>query len=52
MNELDLEEEALVLITNLAENVHSSIWVSTGNGCKVKTDYGRCGEVNIVTTIL
>ncbi len=44
VNEFDLEEEALVPITNLAENVHSSMWVSTGNGCKVKT--------NLYTTIM
>ncbi len=44
MNELDLEEEALVPITNLAKNVHSSMWGSVGNGCKVKT--------NLYTTIM
>jgi hypothetical protein len=38
MNELDLEEEALVPTTNLVENVHSSMWVFVGNGCKVKID--------------
>jgi hypothetical protein len=36
VNELDLEEEALVPTTNLIESVHSSMWVSTKNGCKVK----------------
>jgi hypothetical protein len=36
VNELDLEEEALVPTTNLIENVHSSMWVSTKNGHKVK----------------
>jgi hypothetical protein len=36
VNELDLEEEALVPTTNLIESVHSSMWVFTKNGCKVK----------------
>jgi hypothetical protein len=37
VNELDLEEEALVPTTNLIESVHSSMWgVSTKNGHKVK----------------
>ncbi len=36
MNELDLEEEALVPTTHLIESAHSSMWVSTKNGCKVK----------------
>jgi hypothetical protein len=36
MNELNLEKEALVPTINLAESVHSSLWVFVGSGCKVK----------------
>lgn len=44
MNELDLEEQALVPITNFIKSVHSSMWVSAINGHKVKT--------NLYTTIM
>jgi hypothetical protein len=37
VNELNLEEEALVLTTNLVENVHYFVWVFAENGHKVKT---------------
>lgn len=47
----DLEEEALVPIINLAKNVHSSMWVSTRNGCKVKTNLYTTTMDNVVSSI-
>jgi hypothetical protein len=38
MNELDLEEQALVPTTNLITSVHSSMWVFVNNGHKPKTN--------------
>jgi hypothetical protein len=37
MNELDLEEEALVPTTNFVISVHSSMWIFDGNGHMVRT---------------
>jgi hypothetical protein len=50
--DLSLEEEAFIPTTNLSESAHSSMWVTQGNGPKVKIDLVQAVMQDMTRSIL